>query len=69
MMAKQTRKFPGMVKIVRKTEKDAVKCKRALGGPTFEHILDADAKAISLTLRFTPEGAETWSTMRKYYTC
>lgn len=46
MMAKQTRKFPGMVKIVRKTVKDAVKYERALGGPTFEHILDADAKAI-----------------------
>ena len=47
MMAKQTRKFPGMVKIVRKTEKDAVKYERALGGPMFEHILDADGKGIS----------------------
>ena len=46
MMAKQTRKFSGMVKIVRKTVKDAVKYERDLGGPTFEHILDADAKAI-----------------------
>ena len=46
MMAKQMRKFPGMVKIIRKTEKEAVKYERAFGGPMFEHILDADVKAI-----------------------
>ena len=46
MMAKQTRKFPGIVKIIRKTEKEAVKYESAFGGPMFEHILDTDAKAI-----------------------
>ena len=46
MMAKQTRKIPGIVKIIRKTEKEAVKYEGAFGGPMFEHILDADAKAI-----------------------
>ena len=46
MMAKQMRKFPGMVKIIRKTEKETVKYERAFGGPMFEHILDEDAKAI-----------------------
>lgn len=68
MMVKQTRKFPGMVKIVRKAEQEALKYERFLGGPTLEHILDADAKAIS-TLRFVPKGAETRSSVRKYYTC
>ena len=29
MMAKQTRKIPGIVKIIRKTEKEAVKYERA----------------------------------------
>ena len=46
MMAKQTRKIPGIVKFIRKTEKEAVKYERAFGGPMFEHILDTDAKAI-----------------------
>ena len=46
MMAKQTRKFPGIVKIIRKAEKEAVKYEGAFGGPMFEHILDTDAKAI-----------------------
>ena len=47
MMAKQTRKFPGIViKITRKTEKEAVKYERAYGGPMFERILYTDAKAI-----------------------
>ena len=46
MMAKQTRKFPGIVKIIRKAEKEAVKYERSFGGPMFEHILDTDTKAI-----------------------
>ena len=46
MMAKQTKKFPGIVKIIRKAEKEAVKYERAFGGPMFEHIFDTDAKAI-----------------------
>ena len=53
MMAKQTRKIQGIVKIIRKTEKEAVKYEGTFGGPMFEHILDADAKAI-LTLWFVP---------------
>ena len=46
MMAKPTKKFPGIVKIIRKAEKEAVKYERAFGGPMFEHTLDTDAKAI-----------------------
>ena len=46
MMAKQTRKIPGIVKFIRKTEKEAVKYERAFGGPMFERVLDADGKAI-----------------------
>ena len=46
MVAKQTRKFPGIGKIIRKTGKEAVKYERAFEVPVFEYILDADAKAI-----------------------
>ena len=51
-MAKQTRKFPGIVMIARGTDRDAVKYKRLVGGATLAHILDVTAKTIARVLFF-----------------
>ena len=50
MMAKQTRKFPGIVMIARRTDRDAVKYERLVGGGTLAHILDVAAKTIARVL-------------------
>ena len=36
-MAKKTRKFPGMVTIARRTDTEAVKYERLVGGKTVAH--------------------------------
>ena len=47
MMAKQTRKFPGIVMIARRTDRDAVKYERLVGGATLAHVLDVADKTIA----------------------
>ena len=46
-MAKQTRKFPGIVMIARRTDRDAVKYERLVGGGTLAHVLDVANKTIA----------------------
>ena len=44
MMAKQTRTFPGIVMIARRTDRDTVKYETLVGGGTLAHILDVADK-------------------------
>lgn len=48
MIAKQTRKFPGMVMRLRNTEKDAVKYDKPVGGGMFAQRFGAEKAILSL---------------------
>ena len=48
MMAKQTRTFPGMVRMARNTENDAVKYDRLVGGGTFTQRFGTEKVILSL---------------------
>ena len=48
MMAKQTRKFPGIVIRQRNTENDAVKYERAVGGRIFAQRFGTEKVILSL---------------------
>ena len=52
MMAKQTRTFPGIVMIARRTDRDAVKYETLVGGGTLAHILDVADKTIARQVLF-----------------
>lgn len=53
MMAKKTRKFPGMVTIARRTDTEAVKYERLVGGKTVAHWVLSVGKVI-INFEFQP---------------